>query len=156
MKHNRTIILVLMIILTLPALLSAHGVTGKVKAGGLVVTAQYDTGEAMSYAKVNISAPGAKMPFQSGRTDRNGRFCFFPDATGEWKVEVNDEMGHLLAVNVPVDAAMNLETNPEAVRSKRFLSKYEKALVGIAVIFGVSGFFFWRQGIRSRKKAVES
>ncbi len=45
----------------------AHGVRGRVDAGGMVVTAQYDTGEPMSYAKVNISAPGAKLSFQSGR-----------------------------------------------------------------------------------------
>jgi nickel transport protein len=145
MKHNRTTILVLVIILILPALLYAHGVTGMVQAGGLVVTAQYDTGEAMSYAKVSIAAPNAKLPFQSGRTDRNGRFCFFPDTAG-----------HRLEVNAPVDAAMNLETNPAAERSKRSLSKYEKALIGIAVIFGVSGFFFWRMGMRNRKKSVEA
>jgi len=65
----------------------------------------------MSYARVKISAPGAKLTFQSGRTDRNGRFCFFPDTPGDWKVVVDDEMGHRLEVMVPVNKSMELKTN---------------------------------------------
>ena len=86
-----------MIFLPLP-LLYAHGVKSTVEKGGIVVTAQYDTGEAMSYARVKISAPGARLTFQSGRTDRNGRFCFYPDGPGDWEMIVDDEMGHRLEV----------------------------------------------------------
>ena len=87
----------------------AHGVKGKVDSGGVVITAQYDTGEAMSYARVNISAPGARVTFQSGRTDRNGRFCFSPDAPGNWIVVVDDEIGHRLEVVVPVNKAKKIK-----------------------------------------------
>jgi len=137
----------------LPPPLFAHGVKGSVKEGGLVVTAQYDTGEVMSYARVRISAPGAKLPFQSGRTDRNGRFCFFPDAQGDWKVVVDDEMGHRLEVMVPVNEAMELKSNQQnrgLVLSS--LSRYEKALMGISIIFGLSGIFFWWRGKRIYRK----
>lgn len=128
------------IILLLPLLLYAHGVSGKVDAGGIVVSAQYDTGEPMSYARVNISAPGAKLQFQSGRTDRNGRFCFFPDAAGEWKVVVDDEMGHRLEVMVPIDETKVLKSNQEhGEASESSLSKYQKALMGICIIFGIFG-----------------
>ncbi len=130
----------------LPSSLFAHGVKGMVDAGGVVVTAQYDTGEAMSYARVNISAPGAKLPFQLGRTDRNGRFCFFPDVAGDWQVVVDDEMGHRLEVNVPVDEAMNLKTDRAAGRSKSSLAKYERALMGVSIILGISGILFWWKG----------
>jgi len=140
------------IIYLLPLSLYAHGVRGKVDNGGVVVTAQYDTGEAMSYARVKISAPGAKLLFQSGRTDRNGRFCFFPDAVGEWKVVVNDEIGHRLEVNVPVDEAMKLKTDSAAGRPKSSLSRYERALMGISIIFGLSGIFFWWKGKRIYRK----
>jgi len=118
--------------------LYAHGVKGAVREGGLVVTAQYDTGEAMSYARVRISAPGAKLAFQTGRTDRNGRFCFFPDAAGEWNVLVDDEMGHRLEVAVPVDEALTLQASYQPGKEETSaLSRYEKALMGISVIFGV-------------------
>ncbi len=158
LKYSRLIILLRLLIVFpavvffTPAFVYAHGVEGFVENGGLVVTAQYDTGEAMSYARVNIAAPGAKLTFQKGRTDRNGRFCFFPDAAGEWKVVVDDEMGHRLEVNVPVDKAMELKTDPAEGGSKSILSKYEKAFIGIGIIFGISGFFFWRLGGKIRRK----
>ena len=61
-------------------------------------------------------------------------------------------MGHRLQVNVPVDQAMTLNTGSAAERQKGSLSKYERVLIGIGIIFGTSGFFFWRLGIRSRRK----
>ena len=136
----------------LPSPLFAHGVKGSVKEGGFVVTAQYDTGEPMSYARVRISAPGAKLPFQSGRTDRNGRFCFFPDVAGDWQVVVDDEIGHRLEVKVPVDETMNLNTDQDSGRLKSSFSRYEKALMGISIIFGLSGIFFWWRGKRIYRK----
>lgn len=148
-KYRAIYIFIAIIFFILPLTLHAHGVRGMVDAGGLVVTAQYDTGEAMSYARVRISAPGAKLPFQSGRTDRNGRFCFFPDAQGDWKVVVDDEMGHRLEVMVPVNEAKELKTDQRhGGRSENSLSRYEKALLGISIIFGISGIFFWWKGKR--------
>ena len=46
------------------------------------ITAQYDDGEFMSYAGVEVKAPGSDIAFQTGRTDRNGCFVFLPDAQG--------------------------------------------------------------------------
>jgi len=152
MTYRKRMFLIATLAFLLPSSLFAHGVKGTVKEGGLVVTAQYDTGEVMSYARVRISAPGAKLPFQSGRTDRNGRFCFFPDAQGDWKVVVDDEMGHRLEVMVPVNEAMELKSNQQnrgLVLSS--LSRYEKALMGISIIFGLSGIFFWWRGKKIRK-----
>jgi nickel transport protein len=130
-----------------PALLYAHGVTGKTGTGGIVVSAMYDTGEAMDYAKVTVLAPDANLKFQSGRTDRNGRFCFFPDVSGDWKVVVDDEMGHRLEVNVQVDEAMALQAAPENENVKSgSLARWEKAVMGISIIFGISGILFWWRG----------
>jgi len=146
MKYRALMIFSLAMILSLPSLLCAHGVSGKIDTGGFVITAEYDTGDPISYAMVKISAPGAKLTFQSGRTDRNGRFCFFPDMPGEWKVVVDDEMGHRLEVPVSVNEAMKLKTDEQAGRSARSsLSKYDRALMGICIIFGISGvLFLWR------------
>jgi nickel transport protein len=116
-----------------------HGVKGKLDSGGIVVSAEYDDAKPMSYARVKISAPGTKLTFQSGRTDRNGRFCFFPDAPGDWNVVVDDEIGHRLEVPVAVDEAMELKKD---LRVESSLSKYEKAIMGICIIFGISGVIF--------------
>jgi len=155
MKYPSLVILTSILSAIMPCLIHAHGVQGSVENGGLVVTAQYDTGEAMSYARVSISAPGTKLPFQSGRTDRNGRFCFFPDTAGEWIVVVDDEIGHRLDVDIPVDEAMKLATGSMAGKSKNSLAKYEKALMGISIIFGLSGIFFWWKGKRIYRKIKE-
>lgn len=129
----------------------AHGVEGIVDKGGLAVTAVYDTGEPMSYAKVDISAPNAELPFQSGRTDRNGRFCFFPDTKGEWKMTINDEMGHQLEMVIPVDQNINpaLPEKNQSTGEKRF-HRYEKAIMGVSILFGLFGVFSWIQMNRRR------
>lgn len=156
LNNKKCIIFFLAIFSLAPYGVFAHGVRGKVGAGGLVVTAQYDTGEPMSYAKVNISAPGAKLSFQSGRTDRNGRFCFFPDGPGDWKVVVDDEMGHRLEVTVPVDETMALQADQQSGESAvSSYSRYQKAMMGISIIFGLFGIFFWWKGRAILRKIKE-
>ena len=155
MKYKQ-LMMFLGVVFLLPGVIYAHGVKGKVGSGGMVVTAQYDTGEPMSYAKVNISAPGAKLTFQSGRTDRNGRFCFFPDGPGDWKVVVDDEMGHRLEVTVPVDETMALQANQQSGESVgSSCDRYQRALMGISIIFGIFGIFFWWKGRAILRKIKE-
>ncbi len=146
MKYKKLTIYVFAVFFLFSFQVYAHGVKGRVDYGGIVVTSKYDSGEPMSYAKVKILAPSAKLTFQSGRTDKNGRFCFFPDMSGDWKVVVDDEMGHRLEVPVSVNEAMKLKTDEQAGKSTgSSLSKYERALMGICIIFGISGvLFLWR------------
>jgi nickel transport protein len=153
MRHNELVILFLIMTFLPRSALYAHGVRGKVSTGGIVVTAEYDTGEPMSYAKVKISALGTDLIFQSGRTDRNGRFCFFPDATGDWKVVVDDEIGHRLEMTVPVSEPLELKSQQQSSGPmKSPLSRYERALMGISIIFGISGILFWWKGKRISKR----
>ena len=146
-------VLFLAMIFLSPPTLYGHAPSGEVGSGGIVVTTRYDTGEPMSYAKVKISAPGADVIFQSGRTDRNGRFCFFPDAPGDWKVVVDDGIGHRLEMTVPVSEPLGLKSqqqNGEQIKSS--LSRYERAIMGISIIFGISGILFWWKGKRILKR----
>lgn len=153
MKYKRWMFFLLAMVAMSPTLLYGHGVTSKIDTGGIVVSAMYDTGEAMDYAKVTILAPDANLNFQSGRTDRNGRFCFFPDVSGNWKVVVDDEMGHRLEVNVPVDKAMSLQANPENGNLKPgSLARWEKAAMGVSIIFGISGILFWFKARKAGKQ----
>ena len=153
MKYKKLTIYLWAVFFLLPILAHAHGVKGRISSGGIVVIAEYDTGEPMSYARVKISAPDAKLTFQLGRTDRNGRFCFFPDMPGEWIVAVDDEMGHRLEVPVSVNETMELKTDEQTGRSAASsLSKYEKALIGICIIFGISGVLFLWRGKKERYK----
>jgi nickel transport protein len=152
MKYKSWMFSFLAMVAISPALLYAHGVTSKIDTGGIVVSALYDTGEVMDYARVTVLAPDANLKFQSGRTDRNGRFCFFPDVSGDWKVVVDDEMGHRLEVNVTVDEAMALQANAESGNLKpASLARWEKAVMGVSIIFGISGILFWLKGRKTGK-----
>jgi nickel transport protein len=127
--------------------LQAHGVSGIISRGGLVVTATYDSGDPMSYSKVTILAPDADLKFQSGRTDRNGRFCFYPDSSGQWKLLVDDGMGHRLSLDVEVGADV---ASPEIIDSSSPMTsegmpRTIKVVSGLCIIFGLSGFLYgWK------------
>jgi nickel transport protein len=131
----------------------AHGVDGMVEhTGGYCVTAQYDDGEPMAYAAVEIKAPDSKIGFQKGRADRNGRFMFHPDTPGNWQAIVLDGMGHRLALDVVVGqvpgASKKAHTGIPAAAAVP--GRLWKIIVGLAVIFGLCGFFY---GLRARSTA---
>ncbi len=139
-----------------------HGVEGEIHKlpGVLVVEAAYDTGEPMSYARVEIWSPDSKIRFQLGRTDRNGKFAFVPDVTGLWKVKVSDGLGHALALEVRVDSqvlegASSVETHSPTPPSQGVLTylweaRRFKIFWGLLIIWGL--FSGLREILRLRHK----
>ena len=146
------LICVIVSVLVLTRNASPHGVLGKIiMQKGVLVEAEYDDGEPMSYSSTEIFDSEENLPFQAGRTDRNGRFLFCPDKSGDWKVIVNDGMGHRLALKTHIDKSLALSTiNSQQTAKNSNLSRYEKALMGISVIFGISGILFWWMGYKKR------
>ena len=136
----------------------SHGVFGNiVMEKGILVKAEYDNGEPMSYSSTKIFDSEEKLPFQSGRTDRNGRFLFYPDKSGDWKVIVNDGMGHCLTLKTHINKKLALSTiNSQQNVKKSNLSRYEKALMGLSVIFGIFGILFWLMGYKKRSVKLNS
>lgn len=91
--HTLTVFLSCFMILSLPTLVWAHGTEGSLRKGhGWMIEAFYDDGEAMSYTETQVFHEPDPLPFQTGRTDKNGRFMFFPDGPGTWRVNVQDDM----------------------------------------------------------------
>lgn len=131
----------------------AHGVRGTtVPEQTACLQAEYDDGEPMSYARVEIQAPGSELPFQSGRTDRNGRFCFLPDIPGAWGLEASDAMGHKLRLLSRIDENMVPSTdtgNMKGMYRDGPWARSMKIVDGLAVIFGSAGLIAWW---RSRKR----
>jgi nickel transport protein len=131
-----------------PPACSAHGMDGSVvRVDGYCVAVAYDDGEPMSYAAVEIKAPNADLVFQTGRTDRNGRFLFQPDAPGPWQAVVQDNMGHRLALDVEVGGDPHATGKVSAGASEVSAAPYLllKILAGMALIFGLCGFIYgWR------------
>lgn len=123
----------------------AHGVDYEVKEGrAVVLKAGYDDGEPMIYAEVKIFSPGNKdIEHQNGRTDKNGCFAFLPDQIGEWKIIVNDGMGHGVVTEVEIKEAMKIETTTKG------WPRWQKIITGISVIWGLAGLIFY---LKARKR----
>ncbi|MEZ4526444.1 MAG: carboxypeptidase-like regulatory domain-containing protein [Desulfobacterales bacterium] len=126
----------------------SHGVDGHIKQDtGYCVTAMYDDGEPMSYAAVEIKAPDSEIAFQTGRTDRNGRFLFYADKPGKWNAVVEDGMGHRVSVDTEIGEDRTAPAAVEAPLPKNSgaLSRPVKVIAGLSVIFGLCGFLYgWK------------
>lgn len=150
--------MLIVVVLLAPFSVFAHGTEGQIgEARGFMVQAFYDDGEAMSYTETDVFHESETQPFQKGRTDRNGRFLFYPDAPGVWRIEVKDEMGHAVILKQDIAAdwmaesgkTMSIELTPSSVRP----DKLSGLLAGVGIISLVSGFFFW---MSARKKTAET
>lgn len=145
--------------------LAAHGLDIEVRLHppAVVLRAIYSGAEAVAYASVKVHAPGAAAAeFQSGHADAAGRFAFVPDREGPWRVVVDDELGHREELRIVIDrsfveagartsggsAAPGAAGAPEMRPSR--LPVWLGALVGLALIFGVSGFLY---GFKARRPA---
>jgi len=140
-----------------PSDLWAHGVDYEVKEGkAVVLKVGYDDGEPMSYAEVKIFSPENKdIEHQNGRTDKNGCFAFLPDQPGEWKVIVNDGMGHGVVTEIKVSAeggsasggkeTMKIET------AAKGWPRWQKLITGIGIIWGLAGLILY---FRVRRRII--
>ena len=146
--------------LLMTAACRAHGVEGYIeRMAGYCITAEYDDGEPMSYAAVEIRSPDGDIAFQTGRTDRNGRFMLYPDRPGQWQVLVQDGMGHRLALDLTADAenptppAGPSPVHPEGSGRSRVTS----ILAGLAFIFSLFGWIYgWRARTAGHIKGINS
>lgn len=118
-----------------------HSVIQKNITGGVGLQVIYDSGDPVSEADVQIFSPeDKKLIFQQLSTDKNGRFLFSPDKTGKWKVIVNDGMGHGLITDISIE---NLQTKKISDMEHPVSSRFQKILIGISIIFGLTGILFF-------------
>lgn len=65
---------------------------------------------------------------------------------------VDDEMGHRLEVKVPVDETVVFQENqPRKEAAENPLSRYQRVLTGISIIFGIFGTILGWKGYRKPK-----
>lgn len=128
----------------------AHSVGYTILKNGVGMKVFYEDVEKtpMSYAEVKIYSPEDKnIEFQSGVTDKNGCFVFYPDRTGKWKIEINDGMGHgiIKEIEISEDLIPKVETTSQ-------LPLWKKILYGISIIFGFTGVLFYILATKKVKK----
>ena len=118
------------IFLLLPIVLSAHGVDHNIITKGIGVEVKYSDGELLSYCETEVYSPDEPDDvFQKGLTDANGRFMFYPDKKGIWKVVINDGMGHGKIVEINVK-----EDFQSYVVYKKQMSLFQKIITGVGII----------------------
>lgn len=139
--------------LLFPISLFSHGVDIVLINGGTGVEARYGSEDPISHADVTVYSPeNSDEPFQIGVTDRNGRFLFFPDADGKWKVIVNDGTGHGGTFYVTVKDTISVQGETIEKPAGRSI----KILSGIMVIFGLTGILFFAMARRERKRSMDA
>jgi nickel transport protein len=122
----------------------------------ILVTASYAGQEPLAYAPIEIFEPGsASVEFQNGRTDARGRFAFIPHRSGEWRIVVDDELGHHRETTVTVDETfLNPAGGESAIDpSTAAVPLWWRWLTGISIILGCTGIYFW---LKARRKLKEN
>jgi hypothetical protein len=160
----------------LPASAILHGITVRLAAEGRVVVAvtSYDGGIPVAGAQVMVFAPGGDTPYQLGSTDPAGLFAFLPGGPGEWRVAVDDGMGHRREAGIDVAEVSDGEEGGDPARpsgpreplgpgneadSVGILTHSHvmngtdrpwKLATGLGLIFGLSGFAYGFTARRER------
>ncbi len=139
-----------------PKVATAHGTYGQIKAvRGWMIQAFYDDGEAMSYTETRVFSGKDTAPAQTGRTDRNGRFLFYPDKPGIWKVVVEDEMGHAVILEKDIPSIETAGVTISGGDSGALPVRQGKAsgvLAGVGIISLVFSLYFWRSARKALKQ----
>jgi nickel transport protein len=130
-----------------PWLARAHEVTHEVVYGrAIAVRARYGGGDPMAYAEYQVFSPAdAKIPWQKGRTDRDGWLAFVPSQAGIWRVQVADKTGHGMILSVSADAPARPD---RADGMLGWAMRLAGAAAALALVFG--GLAFAQRRRRSR------
>lgn len=140
-------LLLIFLSLILPtAMMYAHGTEYEILSTGVIgIKASFDTGETMAGSRVLIFAPGETVPTFETKTDGNGIVCFAPDQAGLWILQVRDESGHGMRINLEVDDSMKLDVSGTA--GYRSFSIWQRIVMAACVAVGFVGtaLFFRRR-----------
>lgn len=135
--------------------LLAHGLDIEVRRHhpAVVLRAAYAGTEPAAYVSVRIFAPEKPdVEYQTGHSDAVGCFAFVPDREGAWRAVFDDELGHRKEIIIPIDRAfLEAGVAPGAGALVSHLPLWQRALAGVMLIFGISGFLY---GYKVRRRAV--
>jgi nickel transport protein len=138
-----------LLLLGFAALSHAHELEATVTmaAPAVVIRAAYGGTEPVPFAKVQVLTPSEPpQEFQAGRTDSRGYFSFVPERGGNWSIVLDDEEGHRNTVTVPVPEPFEARI---AHAPAAGMSRIERAVLGLALLFGLTGFLY---GFKARRR----
>jgi len=124
-----------------------HGIQVTAFQDGIGIEVRYSNGKPMIESQVEIYSPGDRESlYQQGKTDRNGRFAFLPDTGGIWQIEVTDSQGHGVVEEIRVSG-----TETTQIEHNVQFRTWQKLLIGLGVISGITGIGFYMAVNRSNE-----
>lgn len=103
------ILYAIIILLLISSEAEAHTVHYQVENKGISARIFYSPDDPVSYSQYEIFGPGDTIPYQKGRTDKNGIVSFLPDRQGKWVVKVYGESEHgMHRAQIDIDVNENL------------------------------------------------
>ncbi len=121
----------------------AHGIESMIENSAektITVNFHYSDGSPASYTKVKVYAPiDDTVEFQNGRTDKNGRFSFVPDATGLWRISQSDGLGHATTLEHDVNIVRTIVKKGNGVKPEQRTNKLIMGILGCSLILN-TGF----------------
>lgn len=133
MKRLTLLLACLLPTLTGPAL--AHDLQYTVSNGEAVVVRLLEDNTPFTFEGYEVYREDEKLPYQTGRTDSQGRIAFLPDRAGKWRIRTFSEDGHGMDFSLSTDAAARIESSDQP-----FYERHARIIVGIGVILGLFGF----------------
>ncbi len=103
-------------------------------APAVVIRMSYVDNTPFAFEGYEIYRDGEKLPYQVGRTDRQGRIAFLPDGAGNWRVRAFSEDGHGQDFKLSTDAAAQVSGSEQPA-----FERYGRIAIGVAVILGLFG-----------------
>ncbi len=117
----------------------AHSVHYQVENKGISVRVFYSEDDPASYSAYEIFGPEDKIPYQKGRTDKNGFVSFLPNRKGKWIINVYGESEHSMhgaRIEVNVNESLYMESF-----KKPLVARYTKVFVGVSILLALFGIW---------------
>jgi nickel transport protein len=134
---------------------SAHSVEYQVENRGISARFFFLPNDPAGYSQCEIFGPGDSVPYQKGRTDKNGVVSFLPDRPGKWTIKMiaeSEHGGHAASVDIHVKEGLLMESF-----SKPLVAAYVKLSVGAGVflsVFGIWALWAARRGQSKRRQEI--
>ena len=114
--------------LAAPKPAAAHGTDYRLLDPELAMVVEfiYDDNQPMRFAEVLVFSPADdEIEHQNGRTDMNGRFAFYPDVSGKWRIQADDGTGHLEQLSIEIAEAEEDSETQRAVDDRSEASGHQ-------------------------------
>ncbi len=158
LKYRAVILTWLVFAMLFPAVrLFAHGIRVQVEMQSpfIVVKARYHGSKALADAPVSIRFANKTPVFQKGKTDKTGSYRFKPGQPGQWRITVDDLMGHRKTESITIGqdffppapttpASVPDDTGKQEPKSKQEAAEDAmwgyliKAIIGVLLILAIT------------------